>query len=65
MITYEFAKMVAFVLMIIIGLAMVIMPKQCTQKEYREDPYHVAKIRRSGFVTMGCGVVMIILNILI
>lgn len=41
-----------------LGLAMAIFPKQCTKKELRDDPNSVKKIRTSGFILMGCAVVL-------
>lgn len=51
------------IIMILLGLFMVIFPKQSTKKEMRDDPSAVAKIRRNGFIIIGCGIGVILITI--
>ena len=60
---YELAKMACFGLMFVLGLIMVIIPKQCTRKDMHEDSNQVAKTRTSGIVIMICGALLIVLNL--
>ena len=46
------------IMIFVLGLVMAIIPKQCTKKELRDDPNAVKKIRRSGFILIGCAVVL-------
>ncbi len=62
---YEISKMVVFGFMFLLGLVMAVFPKICTKQEFREDPFQVSKIRKSGFIMMGCGLALIVMNILI
>lgn len=51
------------IMMLLLGLFMVIFPKQSTKKEMRDDPSAVEKIRKNGFIVIGCGIVIIIITI--
>lgn len=63
--TYDLARLAVFGLMFILGLVMTVIPKQCTKKEFRDDPSQVAKIRKNGIGIMICGVLLIVVNILV
>ena len=61
---YEFFPIICGIMMLGLGAFMAIDPKTSTKKEMRDDEKAVAKIRRNGFVIIGCGVVTIILGII-
>ena len=48
--------------MMALGLAMTVIPKQCTKEEFRDKPEIVKKTRRSGIIYICCGVVVVILS---
>ena len=63
--TYDLAKLCVFGLIALLGLVMVAIPKPCTKKEFRDDAEMVAKTRKSGFVTLICGIILVVLNVVI
>lgn len=53
------------IVMCLLGLFMVICPKYSVKKEMREDPKAVSGMRIRGFVVIGCGIAVIVINILL
>lgn len=47
-----------------LGIFMAVCPKQSTKKEMQDDEAAVAKIKRNGFILIGCGAAVIILGLL-
>ncbi|SEP94231.1 hypothetical protein SAMN02910369_00942 [Lachnospiraceae bacterium NE2001] len=60
---YQYAKLVIFGLMFLMGLFMCIVPKLSTKKEFRDDPEQVKKVRRSGIIIMICSILIIVLTL--
>ena len=61
---YQYAKLVIFGLMFLMGLFMCIVPKLSTKQEFRDDPEQVKKVRRSGIIIMICSILIIVLTLL-
>jgi len=57
---YEKMKIFLGIVMIVLGLFMAICPKKAAKKEERDNPKAVAKVRVSGFIVIGCGVLAIL-----
>lgn len=61
---YDYITVILGAVCVILGIAMVISPKACTKKEFREDPDRVAKTRKSGVVEIFCGIAIIVMGFL-
>ena len=61
---YDLMPCIFGVMMILLGLYMVISPKNATKEELRNDEKVVKKTKRNGFIIIGCGITLIILGII-
>ena len=61
---YDMMPIILGVAMMVIGLYMVIDPVKATKKELREDENAVKKVKRNGFIEIGCGIILIIIGII-
>ncbi len=62
---YDMMPIIFGGLMILLGIYMTTNPVKATKKELREDKDAVKKVKRNGFIEIGCGIVLIILGILL
>ena len=51
-------------MILILGLVMVINPKAATNKKLQNDENMVEKTKKSGFIEIACGIVIIIIGII-
>ena len=61
---YDMMPIIFGVAMIVIGLYMVKDPVKATKKSLRNDENVVKKVKRNGFIEIGCGIVLIIIGII-
>lgn len=62
---YELIKLACAVVVLVCGIFMAACPQAATKKEMREDPEVVAKTRKSGFIMIVCGVLLVVINLVI
>lgn len=58
---YKLIPFVCGVIMLGLGLFMAVNPKGSTRKDKRDDPAEVAKVQKSGFGVVACGIVLCII----
>lgn len=51
-------------MMFILGLIMIINPKNSTKKEFQNDESMIAKTKKNGFIVIACGIVVLVLGII-
>ena len=51
-------------MMFILGLIMIINPKNSTKKEFQNDERMIAKTKKNGFIVIACGIVVLVLGII-
>ena len=61
---YEILPYILSACFVLLGLFMVIMPKQATKKSQRESEDVVKKTRRNGFVVIACGIVLLLIDMM-
>ncbi|MED9903526.1 MAG: hypothetical protein UFG06_05010 [Lachnospiraceae bacterium] len=61
---YDYLPYILGGLMALLGLYMVLCPAKATKKELRDSAADVNKTKKSGFVVIGCGVVLVIIGLL-
>ena len=62
---YDLLPVFFGVVMLGLGLFMALNPKGATKEELRDNEAEVAKIKRNGFIIIGCGIVAIVIGILL
>jgi uncharacterized membrane protein YfcA len=61
---YDMMPIIFGVMMIVLGLYMVKDPVHATKKSLRQDENAVKKVKRNGFIEIGCGIVLIIIGLI-
>ena len=61
---YEYLPFILGAAIIILGVFMVITPKQCTKEEKRNNLEEIKKTKRNGGIMVGLGVFLMVVNII-
>ena len=61
---YDMMPIIFGVMMIVLGLYMVKDPVHATKKSLRQDENAVKKVKRNGFIEIGCGIILIIIGLI-
>ena len=61
---YNLLPIICGAIFIALGLFMSICPKKAVKKEDSENEEAVKKIRRNGFIEIGCGIIIILIRLI-